>query len=77
MPSEFAYRGREVSAAETEFIRPLIATHPGLKLAATLGQTVPSLEFGAAKSSTARHGRPESEAGVKSATRVELAPGGD
>ena len=30
MPSEFAYRGRRVSAAEIQWIRQLIAEHPGL-----------------------------------------------
>lgn len=30
MQSEFAYRGRQVRAAEIQFIRQLIAAHPGL-----------------------------------------------
>ena len=30
MQNEFAYRGRKVSAQEIEFIRQLIAAHPGL-----------------------------------------------
>ena len=30
MAGEFRYRGRMISAAEVEFIRQLIATHPGV-----------------------------------------------
>lgn len=40
MPCEFAYRGRQVSATEIEFIRQLIAAHPALsrrRLSAKLG----------------------------------------